>query len=203
MSHAARFLCSLAFASSGSSLSANFTNLSANLNTVLSTPSLAQRDKKINLNYPLPVSNDSNEPVRQKWISDTYQLLKRILPPRAVDTPEELAQLSQFVVNVIDFRDPDCAMTHFQNPDVVVSLGSIATPTGSSTPVYTPATLYFANATIPTPPAPLPPVVTLPLDQFGMEYNPIAINEAMGYAVFGPPATWFRLDVAAVAGLPG
>ena len=26
----------------------------------------------------------------------------------------------------------------------------------------------------------------------------IAINEAMGYAVFGPPTTWFRLDVAAV-----
>ena len=37
-------------------------------------PSLAHRDKKINLNYPLPVSNDPNEPVRQKWISDTYQL---------------------------------------------------------------------------------------------------------------------------------
>ena len=42
----------------------------------LPTPSLAHRDKKINLNYPLPVSNDPNEPIRQKWISDTYQLLK-------------------------------------------------------------------------------------------------------------------------------
>jgi GNAT superfamily N-acetyltransferase len=31
----------------------------------------------------------------------------------------------------------------------------------------------------------------------------IAINEAMGYAVFGLPSTWFRLDVAAVASLPG
>ena len=30
---------------------------------------------------PLPVSNDPNEPVRQKWISDTYQLLKAVLPP--------------------------------------------------------------------------------------------------------------------------
>src|SRR5262249_24130128 len=39
------------------------------------TPSLAHRDKKINLNYPLPVSNDPNEPVRQKWISETYYLL--------------------------------------------------------------------------------------------------------------------------------
>ena len=30
----------------------------------------------------------------------------------------------------------------------------------------------------------------------------IAVNEAMGYTVFGPPATGFRLDVAAVPGLP-
>ena len=82
------------------------------------TPSLAQRDKKINLNYPLPVSNDPNEAVRQKWISDTYQTLKAILPPRAVDTAEELAQLSQFVINIIDFRDTDATMTHWRNPDV-------------------------------------------------------------------------------------
>lgn len=26
----------------------------------------------------------------------------------------------------------------------------------------------------------------------------ISVNEAMGYTVFGPPNTWFRLDVAAV-----
>ena len=83
------------------------------------TPSLAQRDKKINLNYPLPVSNDPNEAVRQKWISDTYQTLKAILPPRAVDTAEELAQLSQYVINIIDFRDTDATMTHWRNPDVV------------------------------------------------------------------------------------
>jgi len=31
----------------------------------------------------------------------------------------------------------------------------------------------------------------------------IAINEAMGYTVFGPPTMWFRLDVAAVPGWPG
>ena len=46
--------------------------------------------------------------------------LKTILPPKAVDTPEELAQLSQFVINIIDFRDPDCTMTHWVNPDVMV-----------------------------------------------------------------------------------
>ncbi len=31
----------------------------------------------------------------------------------------------------------------------------------------------------------------------------IAVNEALGYTVFGAPCTWFRLDVAAVPGLPG
>ena len=38
--------------------------------------------------------NSSNEPIRQKWISDAYQTLKAILPPKAVDTPEELAESS-------------------------------------------------------------------------------------------------------------
>jgi GNAT superfamily N-acetyltransferase len=31
----------------------------------------------------------------------------------------------------------------------------------------------------------------------------IAVNEALGYTVFGQPNTWFRLDVAAVSGSPG
>jgi GNAT superfamily N-acetyltransferase len=31
----------------------------------------------------------------------------------------------------------------------------------------------------------------------------ISVNDAMGYTVFGPPNTFFRLDVAAVQGLPG
>ncbi len=53
------------------------------------TPSLAHRDKKINLNYPLPVSNDCNEPIRQKWITDAYRLLTAILPPDSVNTAEE------------------------------------------------------------------------------------------------------------------
>ena len=55
---------------------ASFAQLGVNLNTTLPTPPLAHRDKKINLNYPLPVSNDPDEPIRQKWITDTYQLLK-------------------------------------------------------------------------------------------------------------------------------
>src|SRR5208283_4957951 len=112
----------------------------------LPTPSLAQRDKKINLNYPLPVSNDAEEPIRQKWISDAYELMKSVLPPKAVDTPDELAALSQFLVNVIDFRDPDCTMTHFRNPDVEVVLGTIS---GGTTPTYQPTYLAPIGATIP------------------------------------------------------
>ena len=138
----------------------------------LPTPSLAQRDKKINLNYPLPVSNDPEEPIRQKWISDAYELMKSVLPPKAVDTPDELAELSQFLVNVIDFRDPDCTMTHFRNPDVEVVLGTISSGT---TPAYQP-TYLCRSATIPAA------STAIPLDQYGMEYNPVAINEALAYS---------------------
>jgi hypothetical protein len=102
---------------------ASFAVASAELGSYVAAPSLAHADRKINLNYPLPVSNDPDEPIRHKWITETYQLLKWILPPRAVDTPEELAQLSQFVINIVDFRDPDCTMTHWQNPDVVLVPG--------------------------------------------------------------------------------
>jgi len=31
----------------------------------------------------------------------------------------------------------------------------------------------------------------------------ISVNEAMGYTVFGPPNTGYRLDVAAVPAMPG
>jgi hypothetical protein len=84
------------------------------------TPSVAHRGRKINLNYPVPISNDPVEPVRQKWVRETYQMFKSILPPQAVDTPEELAALSQYVVNIIDFRDPDCSSTRFVNTDIMV-----------------------------------------------------------------------------------
>ena len=135
----------------------------------LSTPPLAHRDKKINLNYPLPVSNDPDELIRRKWISDTYQLLKWVLPPRAVDTPEELAQLSQFVINIIDFRDPDCTMTHWQNPDVLLVPGQPANPSGSATA----PTLVLASSN---------PANAIPLDQYGMEYNPVALNEVLAFS---------------------
>ncbi|HKM56448.1 MAG TPA: hypothetical protein VJY33_23795 [Isosphaeraceae bacterium] len=165
---------------------ASFSQLSTNLATTIPTAPLAHRDKKINLNYPLPVSNDPNEPIRQKWISDAYQLMKAVLPPRSVDTPEELAELSQFLVNVIDFRDPDCTMTHFRNPDVKVVLGSI------SGGAYTPTYLAMIGQTIPVNPpgSPTnPSIPAIPLDQFGMEYNPVAINEAIAYSFQRAPGT--------------
>ena len=139
----------------------------------MAAPALAHRDRKINLNYPLPVSNDPDEPIRQKWINDTYQLLKWILPPRAVDTPEELAQLSQFVINIIDFRDPDCTMTHWQNPDVLLVPGQPANPAGSAPTPATAPTLVLASSN---------PANGIPLDQYGMEYNPVALNEVLAFS---------------------
>jgi hypothetical protein len=148
--------------------SASFTALSASLGSYVAAPSLAHRDRKIDLNCPLPVSNEPDEPIRRKWINDTYQLLKWILPPRAVDTPEELAQLSQFVINIIDFRDPDCTMTHWMNPDVMLVPGQPASPSGSATaPTLVQASAGVANA--------------IPLDQYGMEYNPVALNEVLAF----------------------
>ncbi len=161
------------------------------------TPSIAHRDRRINLNFPLPVSNSPQEPVRQKWIRETYQLLKAVLPPKSVDTPEELAQLSQYVVNMIDFRDPDAAMTRFVNTDVIVTEPTSMTPppprpcsasrsttlsfsTGNSNtvaydPSYTPALPTPIHGT---------PYIGVPahyLIQYGMEYQPVAINEVLAY----------------------
>ena len=143
-------------------------------NPQLPAPSLVHRDKKINLNYPLPVSNNPNEPVRQKWINDTYYTLKAILPPKAVDTPEELAQLSQFVINIIDFRDPDATMTHWINPDV-----SLAVWNGTGAVPVAPVLIAKGGA--------LPTNTVLSntqgqFDQYGMEFNPIAINEVLAYS---------------------
>ena len=140
---------------------------------------MAQRDKKINLNFPLPVSNDPHEAVRQKWINDSYQLLKRVLPPRAVDTPEELAELGQFVVNIIDYRDPDCTITIWTNPDVlfVVLQNSVSTPPAPTSATAAPPVLYFSNAkTIPAT------NTTYPFVTYGMEYNPVALNEVLAYS---------------------
>jgi large repetitive protein len=152
---------------------ASFATVSAAMGSYVTTPSLAHRDRKINLNYPLPVSNDPDELIRQKWIADTYQLLKWILPPRAVDTPEELAQLSQFAINVIDFRDPDCTMTHWINPDVMLVPGQPASTSGNVTTPATPPTLVLAATGADN---------AVPLDQYGMESNPVALNEVLAFS---------------------
>jgi len=127
-----------------------------------SAPALAHRNRKINLNYPLPVSNNPDEPTRRKWITESYQLLKSMLPPLSLDTPEELAALSQFLVNIVDFRDPDAAMTRFINPDVFIHPNAGAAPT-----------LVLASASV---------AGDIPLTQYGMEYNPVAINEVLAYS---------------------
>ncbi len=139
----------------------------------VAAPALAQRDRKVNLNYPLPVSNDPDERIRHKWITETYQLLKWIVPPRAVDTPEELAQLSQFVINIIDFRDPDCTMTHWQNPDVLLVPGQPANSSSNPPAQATAPTLVLASSN---------PASAIPLDQYGMEYNPVALNEVLAFS---------------------
>lgn len=159
----------------------------------VSLPSVAHRGRKINLNFPLPVSNRYDEPVRQKWIRETYQLLKAILPPRAIDTPEELAKLSQFVVNLVDFRDPDCTATRFVNTDLYYSAPATWNTT---TNVGSPAVVSFATgaetltgtlANVNTgvrPPAysPIYDNANSPyLVQYGMEYNPVAITEVLGF----------------------
>ena len=152
---------------------ASFATASTALGSYVAAPSLAHRDQKIDLNYPLPVSNDPDEPIRRKWIAETYQLLKWVLPPRAVDTPEELAQLSQFVINIIDFRDPDCTMTHWQNPDVLLVPGQPANSSGSVPTPATAPTLVLASSN---------PANAIPLDQYGMEYNPVALNEVLAFS---------------------
>ena len=153
--------------------SPSFAAAGASLGSFVAAPSLAHRDRRINLNYPLPVSNDPDEPMRRKWITETYQLLKWILPPRAVDTPEELAQLSQFVINIIDSRDPDGTMTHWQNPDVLLVPGQPANPSGNPPTLATPPTLVPASSA---------PTNAIPLDQYGMEYNPVALNEVLAFS---------------------
>ena len=114
------------------------------------TPTVAHRDRKINLNYPLPISNDPAEPIREKWCRETYQMLKAILPPASLDTPEELAALSQFVVNIIDFRDHDCTMTRFVNTDLVVvdTLTKTKQPTAGFDPAFnvSPMGVRFAGS---------------------------------------------------------
>ncbi len=168
------------------------------------TPTLMHGGHKINLNYPLPYSNSPTEPTRQKWCQDAYQFLadmlypyytyqvsgnplvgksRRIEPARGMDAtynepiaapPERLAELSQFVVNIIDFRDPDAAMTRFVNPELTLRPAETNGNDTNTNGVIDPAGV---DIIYPETPLPLP----APLVQYGMEYPPIALNEVLGF----------------------
>ncbi len=132
----------------------------------IQTPQLLQRDRKINLNFPFSPQNSIYEPVRLAWINTTYQLLKRILPPKAVDHPEELARLGQYVVNIVDFRDADPVMTIWTNPDVKLTAADAT---------HSPKAVFANDATAATGDAGK-------LIHVGMEYQPIAITEVLAYS---------------------
>lgn len=147
------------------------------------TPSIAAGDRRINLNFPLPAYDYQApptiprhlEPTRLKWLRETYQLMLRVLPPKAVDTALEKAQLAQYLVNMIDFRDPDGVMTLFTAIDPNTgTLGhglyeTIATPGAPSVVVEGVPPLYAA------------PANTKPLNLWGMEFQPVALNEVLAY----------------------
>ena len=77
------------------------------------------------------------------------------------------------MINIIDFRDPDCTMTHWQSPDVLLVPGQPANPSGSAPMPATAATLVLASSN---------PANPIPLDQYGMEYNPVALNEVLAFS---------------------
>ena len=98
-----------------------------------------------------------------------------ILPPTSIDSPEELAQLSQFVINIIDFRDPDATMTHWVNPDVDAQRPAVHQRRQRRDILHQPepgsGRLRLRRRQR-----------QHPLDQYGMEYNPVAINEVLAYS---------------------
>lgn len=147
------------------------------------TPSIALGDRRINLNFPLPAYDYQGvpsipryqEPTRLKWLRETYQLMLRVLPPKAVDTALEKAELAQFLVNVIDFRDPDGVMTLFTAIDPntnTLGHGLYQTIAGPSQPSVIVEAL---------PPNYAQPPNTIPLNLWGMEYQPVALNEVLAY----------------------
>ncbi len=151
----------------------------------MQTPAVAHRDRRINLNQPLPISNDPAEPVRQKWVRETYEFLKAILPPQSVDTPRELAALSQFVVNIVDFRDPDCTMTRFINTDLEVIPATASSHAG----------VRFARI-------PVPPDTTLSYGGHHYPYDPTIYNEQI-QPTSPTTAWWTAIDTLRTnAGFP-
>lgn len=156
-------------------------------NIDFTTQPVLNRSRRINLNVPLVLSNDPAEPGRRKWITETYETLKQILPPKSVDTPEELLALSQYVVNIIDFRDTDAACTKFTNPDVWIEEGVIDDPTGMAPVTPQPPRLHMRTKwdTVTSTWIADPKFSDIATGhaavQWGMEFSPIAINEVLAY----------------------
>ncbi|RUL82036.1 hypothetical protein TsocGM_24040, partial [Tautonia sociabilis] len=152
-----------------------------------SSPSVIHGGRRINLNHPLPHSYDPFEPVRQKWISETYQTLKLILPPHAIDSPQELAKLGQFVVNIVDFRDPDNAITIWDNPDVMhlpafrITTSNLDVPPSIHLPYRADGTVDPLYSGYDTDGDGNPDVLPSPLRHYGMEYQPVALNEVLAF----------------------
>ncbi|WP_169980515.1 hypothetical protein [Tautonia rosea] len=140
-------------------------------------PGLTHGGRRINLNHPFPHSYNPRESVRQKWISETYETLKVILPPHAIDTPHELAKLGQFVVNIVDFRDPDNAITIWENPDVSHLPARRVSNAGNDYDL--PPSIHLQYRSDGTLDPNFDP--TLPLVHYGMEYQPVALNEVLGF----------------------
>ena len=139
------------------------------------TPSLAHRDKKINLNYPLPVSNDPNEPIRQKWISDTYQTAQG--DPAAQGGRHARGAGAAQPVRDQHHRLPRPRLHDdpLAQPGREAGAGD-ASPAARSTARATWRSINHSRKCHPAT------NTAIPLDQYGMEYNPIAINEALAYS---------------------
>ena len=124
------------------------------------------RDRKINLNYPLP-SPTSRRADPAEVDPNTYGLmLKAILPPLAIDSPEEPPAEPV----------PD---EHHRLPRPGRHDDALRQPRrldGRPVPDGHPAIATLR------PCVPVGPRTTQPLDQYGMEYNPVAINEVLAYS---------------------
>lgn len=130
---------------------------------------VAHRNRKVNLNFPLPpVSGPTpwDEPVRRKWITEVYGLLRGLLyPTGTTPTAEQLHELGQYVVNIVDFRDPDGVMTRWVHPELELKpAGTDAN--GNKVPAGVKRVAAGSPGT---------------LEIWGMEYQPVAINEVLAF----------------------
>ncbi len=180
-------------------------NYAERYNAPYAIPPLLHGGQRLNLNFPLPPSFDPDDPIRNLWVRNAINALRLAVPPESIDHPEEFAQFCQFMINIVDFRDPDDVMTRFVNP-YLRHVPAIRYDQGGITYVRPPSVIFsdtfytaafagsnqvdagtvlFAaqlaqieNETGVT----LTLADTEPLVQYGMEYQPVAINEVLSFA---------------------